>query len=302
MRTLEASGDRRSEVGATDVVSGLRPPVSDIRNALTIDFEDWFCVSNMNHLIDRKDWDLCELRVEGSAGRVLDLLDRHGTKATFFVLGWIADRVPGLVREIERRGHEIASHGYGHRMVTDLSAAEFEDDLERGLEALRKAGVTQEIIGFRAPSFSIVERTTWALPILERRRFKYDSSMMPVGFHPDYGVPNGPLRPFKVTDGMTELPLSCIELFGRRVPCCGGAYFRLLPYAFTRYGIRRCHAEGRGVVFYFHPWEIDPNQPRMKLPLAKQIRHYYGLRHTERKLERLLTDFRFTTIREVLGL
>lgn len=271
-------------------------------NALSIDFEDWFCVSNFDRLIDRKDWGSQELRVESSGARLLDLLDRHKVKATFFVLGWIADRVPGLVRDIERRGHEIASHGYSHRMVTRMSAAEFEDDLARGLQSLRAAGVAQEIIGYRAPSFTIVEKTMWALPILERLHFKYDSSMMPVDFHPDYGVPQGPLRPFQVTDGMTEFPLSCVEVFGKRVPCCGGAYFRLLPYAFTRYGIRRCHAEGRGVVFYLHPWEMDPDQPRMKLPLTKQIRHYYGLRHTERKLERLLTDFRFTTIREVLGL
>jgi polysaccharide deacetylase family protein (PEP-CTERM system associated) len=273
-----------------------------LKNALSIDLEDWFCVSNLSHVINRDDWDACELRVDSSAGRVLDLLDRHKTRATFFVLGWVADRLPGLVREIERRGHEIASHGYGHRMLTQLSEQEFEDDLRRGLAALRKCGIEQDVIGFRAPSFTIVERTKWALPILERHELKYDSSMVPIGFHPDYGVPDGPLSPFKITDGLYEFPLSCVELFGTRVPCCGGAYFRLLPYAFTRYGIRRCHAEGRGIVFYFHPWELDPDQPRMKLPFTKRIRHYYGLRDTEKKLERLLTDFQFTTIREVLGL
>lgn len=271
-------------------------------NALSIDVEDWFCVNNLSHLIDRADWDACDQRVEASATRVLDLLDRHGARATCFVLGWVADRVPGLVREIERRGHEVASHGYHHQLLTHLTPEEFERDLQRGLEALRNAGVTSEVIGYRAPSFSVVERTKWALPILERHRFKYDSSMMPVDFHPDYGVPGGPLHPFKVTEGLTEFPLSCIELFGRRVPCCGGAYFRLLPYAFTRYGMRRCEAEGRSAVFYFHPWEIDPGQPRMKLPLSKRVRHYYGLRGMERKLDRLLTDFKFTTIREVLGL
>jgi polysaccharide deacetylase family protein (PEP-CTERM system associated) len=271
-------------------------------NALSIDLEDWFCVNNFSGIIDRADWDDCELRVEASAGRVLALLDRHGTRATFFVLGWIADRLPGLVREIERRGHEIATHGYGHRLLTEISPQDFEEDLRRGLEALQKAGVRRDVIGFRAPSFTMVEGTKWALPILERYGLKYDSSMVPVDFHPDYGVPDGPLLPFKVTAGLHEFPLSCVELFGRRIPCCGGAYFRLLPYAFTRYGIRRCHAEGRQVVFYFHPWEIDPDQPRLKLPLSKQIRHYTGLRSTERKLERLLTDFRFTTIREVLGL
>jgi polysaccharide deacetylase family protein (PEP-CTERM system associated) len=253
-------------------------------------------------VIDRDRWDACELRVDASTRRVLELLDRHDTRATFFVLGWVADRVPGLIREIERRGHEIASHGYGHQLLTTLTPAEFETDLVRSLEAIRKAGVTREVLGYRAPSFTVVEKTKWALPILERHAFRYDSSMMPVGFHPDYGVPGGPLDPFMVGDTLHEFPLSCVEVLGRRVPCCGGGYFRLLPYAFTRRGIRRCNADGRQVVFYFHPWEIDPGQPRVRLPLGKRIRHYYGLAAMERKLERLLTDFRFTTVREALGL
>jgi polysaccharide deacetylase family protein (PEP-CTERM system associated) len=271
-------------------------------NTLSIDIEDWFCVSNLNQVIKRSDWDACELRVDESAGRVLDLLNRHDTRATFFVLGWIADRLPGLIRRIEREGHEIASHGYGHRMLTEMSEAEFEEDLERGLESLRRAGVRQQIVGYRAPSFTIVERTKWALPILERHHLKYDSSMMPVDFHPDYGMPGGPLAPFRISPGLTEFPLSCVEVFGKRIPCCGGGYFRLLPYAFTRHGIARCNDEGRGVVFYVHPWELDPGQPRVALPLTKRIRHYYGLRRTEAKLDRLLTDFSFTTIREALAL
>jgi polysaccharide deacetylase family protein (PEP-CTERM system associated) len=233
---------------------------------------------------------------------LLALLERYDVRATFFVLGWIADRLPGLVRDIERAGHEIASHGYDHQLLTDLSADEFDRDLGRALVSLRSCGITQEVIGYRAPSFTIVERTKWALPILERHNLRYDSSIVPIGFHPDYGIPNGPLLPFKITEGLYEFPLSCVEVFGTRLPCCGGAYFRLLPYAYTRTAIRRCNAEGRQVVFYVHPWEIDPGQPRMKLPLSKRIRHYYGLARTERKLERLLQDFRFTTIREVLGL
>jgi polysaccharide deacetylase family protein (PEP-CTERM system associated) len=279
-----------------------RPAAATIVNALSVDIEDWFCVSNLNHLIGRDRWDAQELRVETSAGRMLDLLDRHGAKATFFVLGWIAERLPGLVREIERRGHEIATHGYGHEMLTTLTPAEFEADLVRSLEALRKTGIRQDVIGYRAPSFTIVEKTKWALPILERHGIRYDSSIVPIGFHPDYGIPDGPMRPFKITEGLHEFPLSCVEFFGKRVPCCGGAYFRLFPYAYTQRGIRRCHAEGRQVVFYVHPWEIDPGQPRVKLPLGKRIRHYYGLGGTERKLQRLLTDFRFTTISDVLGL
>ena len=271
-------------------------------NAFSVDLEDWFCVQNLSGVIRKEDWDTCESRVAGSTHRILALLDRYDARATFFVLGWIADRLPGLVRDIERAGHEIASHGYEHRLLTDLTEEEFDADLRRALASLQGCGITQEVIGFRAPSFTVVERTKWALPILERHRIKYDSSIVPIGFHPDYGIPNGPLLPFKITDRLYEFPLSCVEVFGMRVPCCGGAYFRLLPYAYTRHCIRRCNAEGRQVVFYVHPWEIDPQQPRVELPFSKRIRHYYGLGRTERKLERLLQDFRFTTIREVLGL
>lgn len=273
-----------------------------LTNALSVDIEDWFCVQNLSAVIRKADWDSCESRVEASSRRLMALLERYDVRATFFVLGWIADRLPGLVRDIERAGHEIASHGYDHQLLTDLSADEFDRDLGRALLSLRNCGIAQEVIGYRAPSFTIVERTKWALPILERHNLRYDSSIVPIGFHPDYGIANGPLLPFKITERLYEFPLSCVEVFGARLPCCGGAYFRLFPYAYTRTAIRRCNAEGRQVVFYVHPWEIDPGQPRMKLPLSKRIRHYYGLARTERKLERLLQDFRFTTIRDVLGL
>lgn len=273
-----------------------------VTNALSVDIEDWFCVQNLSGVIRKEDWHTCESRVEASTRRILTLLERYDARATFFVLGWIAERLPGLVRDIERAGHEIASHGYDHRLLTDLSEDEFDRDLQRALGSLQSCGLAQDVIGFRAPSFTIVERTKWALPILERHHIQYDSSIVPIGFHPDYGIPNGPLRPFKLTDRLHEFPLSCVEILGKRLPCCGGAYFRLFPYAYTRYGIRRCNSEGRPVVFYVHPWELDPDQPRMKLPLTKRIRHYYGLARTERKLERLLQDFRFTTIRDVLGL
>jgi polysaccharide deacetylase family protein (PEP-CTERM system associated) len=272
-------------------------------NAMSIDLEDWFCVQNLSGVIRREDWDTCESRVAANTRRLLALLERHDARATFFVLGWIADRLPDLVRDVERAGHEIASHGYDHRLLTGLTADEFDRDLGRALASLQNCGLTRDVVGYRAPSFTMVRDTMpWALPVLERHRISYDSSIVPVGFHPDYGVPDGPLRPFKITDRLHEFPLSCIEVFGRRLPCCGGAYFRLLPYAYTRYGIRRCHAENRQVVFYLHPWEIDPGQPRMALPWSKRIRHYYGLAGAAPKFERLLRDFRFTTIREVLGL
>lgn len=275
---------------------------SSMKNAMSIDLEDWFCVYNLNQVIRREDWDKCELRVVRNTTRILDLFQKYNVRATFFVLGWIADNAPELVRQIEQRGHEIAVHGYNHLLITNAKPEEFERDLVEAIESLRRCGITGPLLGFRAPSFTVVEKTMWALPILAKHGIRYDSSVFPVGFHPDYGVPKASLSPFRISDDIVEFPLTCVEYFGKRFPCSGGAYFRLLPYLYTKTCIRKCNNEGRSAVFYLHPWEIDPDQPRMDIPLTKRIRHYYGLNKTERKLERLLQDFQFTTIREVLSL
>jgi polysaccharide deacetylase family protein (PEP-CTERM system associated) len=229
-------------------------------------------------------------------------LDKHNTRATFFVLGWVAERQPELVQEVNQRGHEIAVHGYQHLLLTEITPAEFERDLVKALETLKVCGVTQGVIGFRAPSFTIVEKTRWALKILEKYEIKYDSSVFPVGFHPDYGFSSAPLIPYKITGRLYEFPLSCLEVAGVRLPFSGGGYFRLLPYAYTKYCIKKCNAEGRAVVFYLHPWELDPQQPRVKLPWLNRFRHYHNLAKTEERLESLLQDFQFTTVREVLAL
>jgi polysaccharide deacetylase family protein (PEP-CTERM system associated) len=229
------------------------------------------------------------------------MLDRHNVNATFFVLGWVAERVPELIREIEDRGHEIASHGYGHHLLTHLTPEEFEVDLRRSIKVLKDIGVNYQPIGFRAPSFTVVEKTMWALSILSKHGILYDSSVFPIGFHPDYGVPSSPLAPYQISRELTEFPLSCAEYMGKRIPCSGGGYFRLLPYTLTRLLIRKVNSDGRPAVFYLHPWELDPGQPRIPLPFTKRLRHYNGLQKTEEKLERLLNDFQFTTIREVLG-
>lgn len=274
-----------------------------VTNAISIDLEDWFCVNNLSGVIRREDWDSCELRVVESTRKILRLFARHQTRATFFTLGWVADRAPELIREIEAAGHEIAVHGYDHLLLTRITPAEFEADLLRALEAIERCGVGARPIGFRAPSFTVVEKTMpWAFEILERQGFLYDSSVFPVGFHPDYGVPEAPLAPYKITERLQEFPMSCVELLGRRLPFSGGGYFRLFPYAYTKFCMKRVNGEGRPAVFYLHPWEVDAGQPRIKLPRSKSFRHYNNLERTEGRLDRMLTDFKFTTIREVLGL
>jgi polysaccharide deacetylase family protein (PEP-CTERM system associated) len=267
---------------------------------MSIDLEDWFCVHNLSQAIKYQDWDACELRVVETTRRLLDLLDRHDTQATFFVLGWIAERVPELIAEVDRRGHEIATHGYTHTLLTRMTPAEFDADLKNALRVTRKA-TNQQIAGFRAPSFTITPRTLWALPILTANGIRYDSSVVPISFHPDYGMPNAPLGIHRLSADLTEVPLSCVEHLGRRIPCGGGGYFRIYPYALTRHLMRRCNREGRPVIFYLHPWEIDPDQPRVTLSWQKRFRHYWNLDKTLGKLERLLTEFPFTSIRGVIG-
>ena len=274
-----------------------------MKNAISVDLEDWFCVHNLAGVIKRQEWDACELRVNTSTKRLLDLFDKHNVRATFFVLGWIAERVPHLIRELEDRNHEIAVHGYGHQLLTEISPEEFEADLERALEAISKCGIKSRPLGFRAPSFTVVEQTKgWALPILEKHGFKYDSSVFPVGFHPDYGMVDSPLSPYMITERLREFPMSCLEVFGRRFPFCGGGYFRLFPYGYTKYCMTKFNERGLSAVFYLHPWELDPGQPRVNLPLTKRFRHYRNIDQTEKRLEMLLGDFQFTTVREVLGL
>jgi len=269
-----------------------------MKNALSIDLEDWFCAYNLK--IDIEDWDKQELRVVQNTRNLLRILEKHNTKVTFFVLGWIAEKIPSLIVEIESAGHEIAVHGYSHRLITQMTPKEFEDDLIRALKFITPL-VKKPVMGFRAPSFSITKKTIWALDILAKNNFKYDSSIFPIGFHPDYGMQKSPLVIHKEGQ-ITEVPLSVAEIMGQRIPCSGGGYFRLIPYFIIKYLMKRCNKQGRPVIFYIHPWEIDPGQPRMNLPFTKKLRHYYNLDKTAQRLENLLSDFKFVPIREVLNL
>lgn len=275
-----------------------------MKNAISVDLEDWFCVHNLQGVIRREDWDSCELRVGESTRRLIALFDKHQTKATFFVLGWVAKRLPELIKELEDRGHEIAIHGYNHLLLTEITPSEFDEDLERALEVIARCGIRSQPLGFRAPSFTMVKSTKeWALPLLEKYQFKYDSSVFPIGFHPDYGMVEAPLIPYKITPDLHEFPMSCLEIMGRRFPFSGGGYFRLFPYAYTKFCMRKVNDQGRPAVFYLHPWELDPGQPRIKnLSFSKRFRHYRNIDQTEKRLDQLLQDFKFTTVREVLGL
>ena len=273
-----------------------------MKNAMSIDLEDWFCVHSLRSAIGREDWNTCEVRVHKGLRRIMSLLDTHKTRATFFVLGWIAERFPELVQEIEERGHEIALHGYNHLLITETTATEFEEDLKKAFRALKSCGIKQDIVGFRAPSFTIVANTMWALKILEKYKLKYDSSVFPMRCLSTPGFPGAPVGPYKITEQLFEFPISCIELLGMRFPCGGGAYFRILPYFYTRYCLRKCNSAGRPVAFYIHPWELDPEHPRVKVSATIKFGHYYNLGRTEQKLELLLSDFEFTTIRDVLGI
>ena len=270
-------------------------------NALTIDLEEWFCAGNVSRVLPREIWDACPSRVEQSTERLLEIFARRGVRATFFILGWVAERHPGLMRSIADAGHEIGIHGYSHRPITSMTPVEFEEDVARALDVIHRALPSCVIAGYRAPSFTITPQTIWGLDILRRQHLRYDSSIYPFGGHPDYGMPQAPLAAFEILEGLMEIPMSCARVGRWRVPCSGGAYFRLLPYAITRRLIERCHRHGQPLVFYLHPWEIDPDQPRVRLSPLAAARHYTNLDRTEQRLERLLEEFEFGTMSELLG-
>jgi polysaccharide deacetylase family protein (PEP-CTERM system associated) len=274
----------------------LAPPIT---NALTIDVEDWFQVSAMAPYIRRDEWDSRECRVERNVDCILGLLDDAQVKATFFTLGWIAERYPQLVRRIVDAGHELASHGYGHERASDLSRESFRADVSRARGLLEDiAG--QAVQGYRAPSFSIDASNLWAFDVLAETGHGYSSSVYPIA-HDHYGMPDSPRFPYRVAGGLLEIPVTTVRAFDRNWPGSGGGWFRLMPYAMTRFLIRRINREDRApAVFYFHPWEIDAGQPRVPGIDAKtRFRHYVNIGRTEGRLRQLLSDFRWGRMDEV---
>ena len=266
---------------------------SAITNALTIDVEDYFQVSAFAPYIARSDWERRECRVERNVDRILAMLDERDTKATFFTLGWIAQRYPQLVRRIAAQGHEVASHGYGHERASDLSEQAFSVDIESAkkiLEDLTGMAVT----GYRAPSFSIGRANLWAFDCLARAGYRYSSSIYPIR-HDHYGMPDWPRFAHKINDALIEVPITTLRMFSRNLPSSGGGYFRLLPYAVSRWMLQRVNRqEQESAIFYFHPWEIDVGQPRIAgIDNKTRFRHYLNIGRMEARLARLLADFRW---------
>jgi polysaccharide deacetylase family protein (PEP-CTERM system associated) len=279
-----------------------RRPSDRVLNAMTIDVEDYFQVSAFEGAVPRSSWATRESRVCASTDRILEMFDDAGVRATFFVLGDVAERFPDLVRRIALQGHEIASHGYEHRLVYSQSPEEFRADVRRARAALEWASGTP-VLGYRAPSFSIVQQSMWALDVLIEEGYVYDSSIYPIR-HDRYGIPDWSRDIHRVQrsfGSIWEVPGSTVRLGGANLPMGGGGYFRLLPYAWTQWGIRTLNAkERRPAVFYLHPWEIDPEQPRIAAGRMATLRHYRNLHKTEPRLRRLLREFAFGTLSDVL--
>ena len=268
------------------------PP--EITNYLTIDVEDYFHVSAFEGVVQPEEWPVQESRVEKNTGKILKILAERGIKATFFIVGWVAERHPQLVREIMAGGHEIGCHSYLHRRIYTLTQEEFREDTRRAKAILEEVS-GRPVVGYRAPTYSITKQSLWALDVLQELGFQYDSSIFPI-HHDLYGIPDAPRFPYRLPDhDMMEYPISTVRMLGRKIPVSGGGYFRLFPYWFTRKALQRINShDGRPFVFYLHPWEIDPGQPRFSHASAlSRFRHYNNLHKTEGRFGWLLKDFDF---------
>jgi polysaccharide deacetylase family protein (PEP-CTERM system associated) len=290
---LASPGSDRGSAGTSAAHQCVRDQ-SEIVNALTVDVEDYFHVQAFANVIDRTDWEQLPPRVEHNTDRLLLEFADAQVKATFFTLGWVAERHPKLIRRIVSQGHEVASHGYAHIRADRQSPGEFRADVRRAKQLLEDAGgVTVQ--GYRAATFSIGRENLWAFEILAEEGHRYSSSVFPIR-HDLYGMPRAPRTPFQASSApLTEIPLTTVRMFGRNFPCSGGGYFRLLPYQLSSWAMRRVnHKDRLPCIFYLHPWEIDPDQPRQRVaPLKSRLRHYTNLAKTQGRLRRLLREFRW---------
>ena len=271
---------------------------TDTVHLFSVDVEEYFQVQALESVVDRAAWDRYPSRVEASTDRILALLAARRMTGTFFTLGWIAERFPQLVRRIVAAGHEVASHGYLHRRIATLTRDEFREDVRRARAQLEQVAGT-EVVGFRAPSFSIVPGLEWAFEILVEEGYRYDSSVFPIR-RPGYGYPGAPGRPYVIptpAGPLNEFPLATLRVAGLRLPAAGGAYLRLLPYALCAAALRESAARGEPAMVYVHPWEIDDGQPRLDVSRLTRVRHYGGLAGMEGRLQRLVGDFRFQSVK-----
>jgi polysaccharide deacetylase family protein (PEP-CTERM system associated) len=268
-------------------------------NALTIDVEDYFQVSAFSRHVSRSEWDQLPCRIERNIDVLLEVLERARTKATFFTLGWIAERYPSTVRQVVSAGHELASHGYSHRKATEQQPAEFLSDIRLAKSILEDvSGV--EVKGYRAPSFSVGPENRWAFECIGKAGYRYSSSVYPIR-HDHYGMPDAPRFPFESHPGLMEVPITTSRLLSANMPAGGGGYFRLFPYGLSRWLIRRVNRrDHKPAVFYLHPWELDPDQPRVPgIGARTRFRHYVNLQHTQRRLRQLLIDFKWDRVDRV---
>jgi len=282
----------------------LSPPPGTPVNAFSIDVEDYFQVAALAPAIPRDSWPTREYRVEANTERIMKLLAEKGVRGTFFVLGWVAEKSPGLVRRIAAAGHEIACHGFSHQLIYSQSQSEFREETARAKGFLENL-LGERVLGYRAASFSITSQSLWALDVLIDLGFEYDSSIFPIR-HDRYGIPGASPTIGRVTAPsqrtLVEFPMSAASFMGVQVPVSGGGYFRILPYWLTRTGLRQINGKaGRPFTFYLHPWEVDPGQPRVKVGAFSRFRHYTNLHRCESRLRQVLTDFSFSTMRDVLA-
>lgn len=293
MQTVMTSTSRSDAV--------LSPP--GLANAFTVDVEDYYHVSAFEKIAPPEHWDRFDSRVVESTQRMLEVLARHDVRGTFYILGWVAQKFPNLVRSIHSAGHEIGCHSFSHRLVYSMTPDEFRADLRAGRSAIEDA-IQEGVFAYRAPSFSITEKSLWALDILIEEGFRYDSSIFPI-YHDRYGIPNAERFPHCISrpaGDIWEFPPSVHQLGKMRIPVAGGGYFRMYPAALTIRWLRKINREmGQPFMFYIHPWEIDPEQPRLAAPMRSRFRHYLNLSMTEAKLNRLLSSFTFAPQREVLA-
>jgi len=272
-----------------------------IRNAMSIDVEDYFQVSAFEPYVARDSWDRQECRIERNVERILSLLEESNNEATFFTLGWIAERYPAMIRQIVDAGHELASHGMAHIRVTQQDEKQFREDVSDAKKLLEDIG-GQGILGYRAASYSIGADNLWALQVLEDVGYRYSSSIFPIK-HDLYGMPDAPRFCFRPNDSdFLEFPVTTVRVAGKNLPCAGGGWFRLVPYPAMRWAMRRVNEkDGQSAIFYFHPWEIDPDQPRQAGLSAKtRFRHYLNLNRMESRLKKLFGDFRWGSMADVL--